>query len=32
VEEYAAEAVDLQIRLGAIAEKLQIVNQPRRLS
>jgi hypothetical protein len=32
VEEYAAEAIDLQARLGAIAEKLQIVNQPRRLS
>jgi hypothetical protein len=32
VEEYAAEAVDLQTRLGAIAEKLQIANQPRRLS
>jgi hypothetical protein len=32
VEEYAAEAIDLQTRLGAIAEKLQIINQPRRLS
>jgi hypothetical protein len=32
VEEYAAEAIDLQTRLGAIAEKLQIANQPRRLS
>jgi hypothetical protein len=32
VEEYAAEAIDLQTRLGAIAEKLQTVNQPRPLS
>jgi hypothetical protein len=32
VEEYAAEAIDLQTRLGAIAEKLQTINQPRRLS
>jgi hypothetical protein len=32
VEEYAAEAIDLQTRLGAIAEKLQTVNQPRRVS
>ena len=32
VEEYAAEAIDLQTRLGAIAEKLQTVNQPRRPS
>jgi hypothetical protein len=32
MEEYAAEAIDLQTRLGAIAEKLQIANQPRRLS
>jgi hypothetical protein len=32
VEEYAAEAIDLQTRLGAIAEKLQTVKQPRRVS
>jgi hypothetical protein len=32
VEEYAAEAIALQTRLGAIAEKLQTVNQPRSLS
>jgi hypothetical protein len=30
VEEYAAEAIDLQTRLGAIAEKLQTISQPRR--
>jgi hypothetical protein len=29
VEEYAAEAIDLQTRLGVIAEKLQTINQLR---